>query len=107
AEKVGVTVGAVYRYIGRKEDLLILVLNEILDSYPQAILPAIEGVEDPIRKLYRAIDGYYRVIDAQGRKVLLAYRESKNLSPAERDWLKKRELETNGLFARIVREGID
>lgn len=106
AEQVGVTVGAVYRYIGRKEDLLILILDDLLRRYETTIAAALEGCDDPLSRLRSAMSGYYRVIDEEGYKVLLAYRESKHLTEPQREWLKNRELETNRIFERILEEGI-
>ncbi len=107
AGQVGLTVGAIYRYIGRKEDLLVLILEDLMERYESSIAKALAGKSDPLDRLQSALTGYYRVIDAEGRKVLIAYRESKHLTDDGREWLKRRELETNRIFERIIADGIE
>lgn len=103
AARVGLSTGALYRYIGRKEDLLLLILDDLFRAYERAVAV---GGRSSVERLKRAIGGYYAVIHAEQRKVLVGYRETKHLAPEEREWAKQREMATNAGFQRIVEAGI-
>ncbi|MCL8207939.1 MAG: TetR family transcriptional regulator [Actinomycetia bacterium] len=103
AARVGLSSGALYRYIGRKEDLLLLILDDLFKAYERAL--AVDP-GDCLRRLKEAISRYYTVVHTEQRKVLVGYRESKHLQPTEREWAKQRELATNLGFQQIIAEGI-
>ena len=50
AKKAGVSAGLIYQYVSDKEDVLLLVLLSVLDSYKQEIPAALEGLTDPLER---------------------------------------------------------
>lgn len=104
AERAGVSTGLVYQYFGEKEDVLFLALQTVLDSYKERIPPATAGILDPLERFRAAVHAYCRIIDANIDATVLAYRETKSVSPARRNVIKQKETETNALIENCVRD---
>jgi AcrR family transcriptional regulator len=107
AKLAGVSPGLIYQYVRDKEDLLLLSILDVLDSYATEIPKALQGVDDPLERCCAAISAYCRVVDARRDATVLAYRSTKSLSPDRRQFIKDAELETNQLIAGCVRRCID
>jgi AcrR family transcriptional regulator len=106
AGRAGVSTGLVYQYFGDKEDILFLALQAVLDTYKERIPRAIEGTADPLQRFRAAVHAYCRVIDANIAATVLVYRETKSLSRARRDVIKRKETETNALIEAQIRDCI-
>jgi len=106
ADEAGVSAGLMYQYVSDKQDLLFLALQHIVQRNKEEMPLALKGVEDPIARLYRAIDAYTRVIAANQQAVLLTYRETKSLKPEYIEQMKELELETNQLITECVTDCI-
>ena len=61
---------------------------------------------EPDERLRRAIRIYFTNIATYSTSALLAYRESYVLTGDARDLVKEMERETNGIFERIIEDGI-
>lgn len=103
ARKAGVSIGLIYQYVQDKEDVLLLALLSVIESYNQEIPAALQGVEDPLLRLHRAVEAYCRVVDARREATVLNYRSTKSLPPARREIIKQAEIETNELIAACLR----
>jgi AcrR family transcriptional regulator len=104
ARKAGVSSGLIYQYVSDKEDVLLLVLLSVIDSYKHDIPAALEGLVDPLERCWAAIDAYCRVVDQRREATVLAYRSTKSLPRDRRELVKASELETNELIAACVRD---
>jgi AcrR family transcriptional regulator len=105
ADQLDISVGAIYRYVKHKEDILLLTLARTLWRFQELGQSASAGRE-PEQRLRELIAEYYRVIAAGASSTLLAYRESYVLKGEARRLVKDMELETNRVFEAIVRDGI-
>jgi AcrR family transcriptional regulator len=106
ARKAGVSSGLIYQYVSDKEDVLLLSLLSVLESYKQEIPAALEGLTDPLERCWAAIDAYCRVVDQRREATVLAYRSTKSLPDQRRELIKASELETNELIAACLRDCI-
>lgn len=106
ADELGLSVGAIYRYVERKEDILLLTLAHTLWQFQSEVAAATGGVDDPADRLRRVIDVYYRTIARDTRSTLLAYRESYVLEGERRQLVKDLERETNRIFEAIIADGV-
>jgi len=106
ATRAGVSTGLVYQYFGDKEDILFLALQTVLETYKERIPAAAAGSADPLQRFRAVVHAYSRVIDANIDATVLAYRETKSVSRARRDVIKRKELETNALIEACVRDCI-
>ena len=106
ASQAGISVGLIYQYARNKEEVLLLVIEDIINDHARALPAAMAGLSDPVERLAAGFAAYCRVVDARRDAVLLAYRETKTLSRSGRDRLKALEMETNRLLADEVRGAI-
>ena len=107
AKLAGISSGLVYQYFREKEDILLLVLLEVVDSYSREIPQALEGVTKPLDRLLTAVDAYCRVVDRHRAAAVLAYRSTKSLPPdRRRELIQQRETETNQIIASAVKDCI-
>ncbi|CAA7615438.1 Transcriptional regulator [Candidatus Terasakiella magnetica] len=106
AKKAGVSAGLIYQYVTDKEDVLLLVLLSVLESYKQEIPAALEGLTDPLERFWAAIGAYCRVVDQRREATVLAYRSTKSLPEDRRKLIKISELETNGMIEACLRDCI-
>lgn len=106
ARKAGVSTGLIYQYVRDKEDVLLLALQSVLESYEREIPAALKGVTDPLLRVWTALDSYCRIVDSRRAATVLAYRSTKSLSKARRELIKNSEIETNNLIAGCLRECI-
>jgi len=106
ARKAGVSIGLIYQYVHDKDDVLLLALLSVLDSYKREIPAALTGVNDPLSRCWVAVDAYCRVVDNDREATVLAYRSTKSLPKARRELIKNAEIETNEFIAECLRECI-
>jgi AcrR family transcriptional regulator len=107
AKKAGVSTGLIYQYVHEKEDLLLLSILDVVDSYALEIPAALEGVERPLDRCSAAFAAYCRVVDARRAATLLAYRSTISLSRRRQQLIKDAELETNALIGGCIQDCID
>lgn len=108
AAEAGVSVGLIYRYFGGKDELLLAVIVEVLDSFATAVPEAIEAAgPDPVRRLAAAFRAYCEVIDRHQHATVLTYRESKSLTAEERKQIMTLEVQTSEPLRQVLREGRD
>ncbi len=107
AARAGVSAGLIYRYVRDKEDLLLLAILDVLDSYAREVPAAMKGVEDPLERCCRAFRAYCEVVDARRAATVLAYRSTKSLPPDRRRLVKSAEAETNRLIESCIQDCID
>jgi len=107
ADRVGVSAGLIYQYVRDKEDLLLLSILDVLDSYAAEIPRATEGVGDPLERCCRAFRAYCEVVDDRREATVLAYRSTKSLPSERRQFIKDAETETNQMIERYIQDCID
>jgi AcrR family transcriptional regulator len=107
ARKAGISSGLVYQYVSDKDDVLLLALLDVLDSYKQSVPRALEGLTDPLERWRAALVAYLGVVDQRRPATVLAYRSTKSLPPERREIIKEREIETNAFIAGCIRECIE
>jgi AcrR family transcriptional regulator len=107
AERADVSIGLIYQYVGDKEDLLFMALQEVLDTYKRQIPLALQGIADRLQRFCLAVQAYARVNGSTVDATVLAYRETKSLRRERRLAIMQMERETNELIAACVRDCID
>ncbi|GAK05152.1 transcriptional regulator, TetR family [Geomicrobium sp. JCM 19037] len=103
----GIGIGSIYQYVTNKEEILVLILEYILKRYEYQLHSGIDSTLNPKDKLIAGIDHYYRIIDQEYEKVILAYVSSKSLSKKYREYIKELELKTNKIYEDILQEGVN
>jgi len=107
AREAGISTGLVYQYFRDKDDLLLLALMQVLESYEKEIPRALEGVQDPVARLCRALATYCSVVDRMPGATVLTYRSSKSLRAERRVLLTEGEARTNRLLEACIRDCVE
>ena len=98
ARAAGISVGTIYQYVNSKEDILLLIIEDVLKAYAQEVPEAMSGIADPLERLAAGFLAYCRVVDRHQAGTLLAYRESRSLSKPGLQTVINLEIETTGLL---------
>lgn len=107
AEVAGFSPGLVYTYVKEKEDVLFLVIVSLLETYAREIPSTLEGVSDPLNRFRAAVEAYCHAVGRNVDATVLAYRETKSLSPARQKVLMQLELNTNGMISDCLQACIE
>lgn len=106
AKKAGVSTGLIYQYAETKEDVLLLALMSVMSTFSHELESSRAG-DEPLGRLYAALDTYCRVVDQHRSATLLAYRSTMSLPVEYRDYMKQAELATNELIAIRIRACVE
>jgi AcrR family transcriptional regulator len=106
ARKAGVSIGLIYQYAQTKEDVLLLSLISVLETYKQEIPLSVKPTDDPFEALWTTLATYCRIIDRHRSAAVLTYRSTKSLRPDQQQFIKQLEIETNELVAKRLRDCI-
>jgi AcrR family transcriptional regulator len=107
ARQAGISTGLVYQYFRDKDDLLLLALMQVLESYEQEIPRNLEGIEHPVARLCTAVGTYCAVVDRLRDATVLTYRSSKSLRAERRALLMEGETRTNRLLEGCIRACVE
>ena len=102
AARAGISAGLIYQYVRDKEDMLLLAILDVLDSYAVEIPLAVKGIEDPLQRCCAAFRAYCRVVDKRLDATILAYRSTKSLPPERRQVIKDAERLTNQIIIGYI-----
>ncbi len=108
SKATGITVGNLYDYITKKEDILYLVFDVFHSVWVRRLEEAgISKIEDPVEQLKMALRKMFEIVNIYRDMVLLMYTEGKLLP---KEFLKKiLENESNLIkfFEEIIRRGVE
>jgi AcrR family transcriptional regulator len=107
AREAGISTGLVYQYVRDKDDVLLLALQLVLDSYEQEIPRRLEGIAHPVARLCAALDTYCSVVDRLRDATILTYRSTKSLRRERRALIMEGETRTNRLLEGCIRACAD
>ena len=107
AREAGVSTGLIYQYFGDKDDVLLLSLKLVLETYEREIPPRLEGIKHPVERLCMALWAYCTIVDGLRDATILAYRSTKSLRADRRALVKQDESRTNRLLLGCLRDCID
>lgn len=107
ARKAGVSIGLIYQYAETKEDVLLLSLMWVMETFKDEIARLSLDSDDPLASLHSTLATYCRVVDRHRNAAVLAYRSTMSLRREQREFIKQAELDTNELIARRLRACID
>jgi len=105
AEASGMSVGSIYHYIGSKEDILYLLIEEGLEKTLSSIR-GLQEIADPVEALSKAVDKWNRSIDEFQDMTVFAYQEMRNLNHEMRTRLQEIDMRAAAIFERILSEGV-
>ena len=71
AREAGVSTGLIYQYFGDKDDILLLSLKLVLETYEKEIPPRLEGIKHPLDRLCMALWAYCTIVDGLREAITL------------------------------------
>jgi AcrR family transcriptional regulator len=107
AREAGVSTGLVYQYFRDKDDVLLLALMLVLESYEHEIPRQLEGVEHPVERLCQAIRTYCAIVDRWRDATVLTYRSTKSLRAERRTLIMEGETRTNRILEACIRACVE
>lgn len=102
AKAAGFSIGTLYEYIRKKEDVLYLVCDSIYDQVRDRMQQDIDTKQGSIESLKLAIAHYFRVMNEMQDEVLVMYQEAKSLSKDALPYVLKKELEMVAMFESVI-----
>jgi TetR/AcrR family transcriptional regulator, cholesterol catabolism regulator len=102
AEKAGFSIGTLYEYIRKKEDVLYLVCDAIYEEVQRRVEEATGFHTDAVGQLKRALFSYFLVMDSMQDEVVMMYQEVKSLSKESLPYVLKKELEMEEMFEELL-----
>jgi AcrR family transcriptional regulator len=105
ARIAGISIGSLYKYVRRKEDVLWLVLDEVYNQLETRLQSPESEAGDPVVRLTQAVDRFLRAIYEVRDGIGLMYQECRHLTPAARKEIMKREASIMQAFSDLIEEG--
>ncbi|BDG49144.1 MULTISPECIES: TetR/AcrR family transcriptional regulator [Parageobacillus] len=102
AKASGFSIGTLYEYIRKKEDILYLVCDRIYDEVRERMEKDIGTHHGTIESFKLAIARYFKVIDDLQDEVLVMYQEVKSLSKESLPYVLNKEIQMVGMFENIL-----
>jgi AcrR family transcriptional regulator len=106
ADLAGVTVTEAYRYVRRKSEIILMIMEDFTDCVKGRIVPEIEKLDDPVTKILKAQEIFFTIVDEYAVQTLLLYRESKALDHDGLSKIMSAEMEHVKIFEDILKHGI-
>jgi TetR/AcrR family transcriptional regulator, cholesterol catabolism regulator len=106
AREAGMAVGSIYDYVRKKEDLLDLVYDTVIEQAISDMESAIEGIEDAESRLRTLIDANLRIVERNQDFFLLMYQESASMSRGSLRNACNRENDYVYLYRRCLEDGV-
>lgn len=104
----GITIGSLYDYITKKEDILYLVFDVFHSLWVSRLEEeGIFEIDDPVKQLRAAIERMLGVVNENRKMVLLAYTESKSLPKNYLKIILEKERGLVECFEKILNKGIE
>ncbi|MFC7319384.1 TetR/AcrR family transcriptional regulator [Halobacillus campisalis] len=102
AKASGFSIGTLYEYIRKKEDVLFLVCDSIYERVKERMEQSIDQHEKSIANLVLAIRAYFHLMDDMQGEVLVMYQEVKSLSKDAQDYVLQKEREMVAMLEKVI-----
>ncbi len=107
SREANLSMGALYSYFKSKEELLEMIRNLGCRIMNRVLAGEIQPDASPPEKLAQAIEAHLYMSELMMPWFYFNYMEAKNLSKEEQKKAIEMELHTEGLFAGIIKDGIN
>ena len=102
AKRAKISAGLIYHYASTKEDLLLLALLHVINTYREQVPSKLKKIEDPLERFRTVHAAFCRVVAENLDATVLVYRSTNSLPPEKRDLIKQGEVETGGMVAEAI-----
>ena len=108
AKGMGLTKGGLYYHVEKKEDILYLIHNEMIDAFIDTYKKNIEPEKDQKQRLKNWVLAHIGLMRDYARHIKVFFNEFENITETDRfDEIVKRRDHVTSLLYRIIKEGVD
>jgi len=101
----GLTIGTIYNYVKKKEDILYLVYNKLTSILTKALIEKIQPGDDPVEQLTKAVESIIQIAWEYQELIILMYQETAALDKESLYNVLKRESDYVSLIEQILQKG--
>ena len=102
AKASGFSIGTLYEYIRKKEDVLFLVCDSIYQRVKERMEASIDPNQTSVESLVEAIRSYFQLMDDMQDEVLVMYQEVKSLSKDAQDYVLQKERDMVAMLEQVI-----
>jgi TetR/AcrR family transcriptional regulator, cholesterol catabolism regulator len=102
ARAAGFSIGTLYEYIRKKEDILYLVVDRMYDQIRDQLQKDLDTNQGTVESLKLSIAYYFRQMAEMQEEVLVMYQEAKSLSKDALPYVLNKEIQMVGLFEDVI-----
>lgn len=102
----GISVPVTYQFVKNPADIMLLIMERVQSRFAAGIQACQDASASAESRLRKAIAQYFQVVNEEGPKVVLVYRDSLTLDKAGRKRIMQLEMEAVDVFKRILEEGV-
>lgn len=102
AKASGFSIGTLYEYIRKKEDVLFLVCDSIYQRVKERMEDSIDPNQTSVHSLVHAIRSYFQLMDDMQDEVLVMYQEVKSLSRDAQDYVLQKERDMVAMLEQVI-----
>ena len=102
AKAAGFSIGTLYEYIRKKEDVLFLVCDAVHDEVKTRMENVIDRNSTSEEALRQEVLDYLQIMDQMQDEVLILYQELKALPKEYQEYVMQKEREMVGILERVI-----
>lgn len=102
AEASQVSLGNLYNYISRKEDILFLIHSDVLNQIHTQFVKVVRTCDDPVKRLINVVGELFDLTCNLKDEMLFIYTETKSLKRPQMQVILKRESQFVETFENLV-----
>ena len=107
AQRAGFSIGTLYEYIRKKEDILYLVCDAIYEQFSSRMEEATRQGASSAERLHRSIRAYFKLIDEMQDEMLVMYQELKSLNKDTLQYVLEKELLLTSIFEELIADCVN
>lgn len=103
AKESGFSIGTLYEYIRKKEDVLFLVCDDIYEEMGERLNFAMQMENPSLESLKEIMVTYYKLMDEMQEEILVLYQEVKGLNRETRKYILQKEKDTVAMLEHVIK----
>ncbi|MBM4761564.1 TetR/AcrR family transcriptional regulator [Bacillus sp. B15-48] len=107
ASASGFSIGTLYEYIRKKEDILYLVVDRMYDEIRDQLQKDLDTNQGTVASLKRGIFFYFQQMAEMEEEVLVMYQEAKSLTKDTLPSVLNKEIAMVGMFEDVIKSCVD
>lgn len=107
AEASGMSVGSIYRYIGKKEDIFTLMLDSVIQIVNKDLVPLKNLRMEPEAKLKVIFEKYCEIVNSYSKYFVIIIRENRSMDTHQREVIRSLEGTITACFMCAINDGVE